>query len=94
MSTRFNGTYQSFDNFFSQSNFDSFFGSLHVSSREKPIIEQCKKDAIDYFVPMGIRVDIKHARIMLDPDTKYRIFLFLKSRKEHYGREGLLVTEA
>lgn len=62
------------------------------SQHQQPIYDQCIKDAIEYFEPLGVKVATEHTRRRFTEPLKKRVVEFLKHRKKHYEENGLLIT--
>lgn len=94
---------QSFGNSFYSGWFDQSFENFSTYSRSystaevrnDPVYKQCIADAIEYFngVYSGRAIEQKDWRRTMPPTEKERVFNFLKSRLEHYGKEGFVVVE-
>lgn len=94
---------QSFNESFYSSWFDSAFTGAHYARqsystaevRNDPVYKQCIADAIEYFngVYSGRAIEQKDWRRTMPPTEKERVYNFLKSRLEHYGKEGFIVVE-
>jgi hypothetical protein len=72
--------FQSFNNFWSRSEFEI-----------DPVLEQCKKDAIEYFENVGLRIGTTIGRLRLSKEQRERVIEFLKSRKKYYDENGFLM---